>query len=97
MVHGDAVCTVPLQKSRKGDNTHNTTNICKQDTGKMEDIPPLIQNDQPTNNPNDKSNAFNQCFDSPTELDDSNIPIPELLQSNFPFVLLNWLQLVKIS
>ena len=50
---------------------------------KMEAIPPLIQNGQPINDPNDKYNAFNQYFQSQTELDDINIPVPELPQSNF--------------
>ena len=49
----------------------------------MDDIPPLIQNGQPINDPNDKANVFNQYFQSQTELDDSNIPVPELQQSNF--------------
>ena len=48
----------------------------------MDDIPPLIQNGQPINDPNDKANVFNQYFQSQTELDDSNIPVPELQQSN---------------
>ena len=48
----------------------------------MELIPPLIQNGQPLNDPNDKAIAFNQYFQSQTELDDSNIPVPELPQSN---------------
>ena len=34
----------------------------------MEDKPPLIQNGQPINDPNDKSNVFNQYFQSQTEL-----------------------------
>ena len=50
---------------------------------KMDDIPPLIKNGQPINDPNDKANIFNQYFQSQTELDDSNIPVPELPQSNF--------------
>ena len=49
----------------------------------MEDIPPLIKNGQPINDPNDKANVFNQYFQSQTELDDGNIPVPELQQSNF--------------
>ena len=49
----------------------------------MNEIPPLIQNGQPINDPNDKANVFNQYFQSQTELDDSNIPVPELPQSNF--------------
>ena len=49
----------------------------------MDDIPPLIQNGQPINDPNDKANILNQYFQSQTELDDSNIPVPELPQSNF--------------
>ena len=49
----------------------------------MEDIPPLIQNGQPINDPNDKAYIFNQYFQSQTELDDSNIPVLELPQSNF--------------
>ena len=53
----------------------------------MEDIPPLTQDGQPINGPNDK--CFNQYFQSQTGLDDSNIPVPELPQSNFHFVLLN--------
>ena len=50
----------------------------------MEDIPPLIQNGQPINDPNDKANVFNQYFQSQTELDD--IPVPELPKSNFHFL-----------
>ena len=49
----------------------------------MEDIPPPIQNGQPINDPNDKANVFNLYFQSQTELDDSNIPVPELPQSNY--------------
>ena len=49
----------------------------------MEDIPPLIQNGQPINDPNDRANAFNWYFQSQTELDDINIQVPELPQSNF--------------
>ena len=45
---------------------------------KIEDIPPLIQNGQPINDSNDRANAFNQYFQSQTELDDINIPVPEL-------------------
>ena len=45
---------------------------------KMEDIPPLIQNGQPINDPNDRANVFNQYFQSQTELYDINIPVPEL-------------------
>ena len=48
----------------------------------MKVIPPLIQNGQTINDPNDKAIAFNQYFQSQTELDDSNIPVPELPQSN---------------
>ena len=46
------------------------------------ELPPLIQNGQPINDPNDKAIAFNQYFQSQTELDDSNIPVPEIPQSN---------------
>ena len=50
---------------------------------KMDDIPPLIKNGQPINDPNHKANIFNQYFQSQTELDDSNIPVLELPQLNF--------------
>ena len=43
-----------------------------------DDIPHLLLNGQPINDPNDKANAFNQYFHSQTQLDDSNVPVPEL-------------------
>ena len=45
-----------------------------------DDIPPLLLNGQPINDPNDKANAFNHYFHSQTQLDDSNVPVPELSQ-----------------
>ena len=45
-----------------------------------DDIPPLLLNGQPINDPNDKANAFNHYFHSQTQLDDSNVPVPELFQ-----------------
>ena len=45
-----------------------------------DDIPPLLLNGQPINDPNDKANAFNHYFHSQTQLDDSNVPLPELSQ-----------------
>ena len=57
----------------------------------MEDIhvPPLIQNGQPKNDPNEKDNAFNQYFQSQRELDESNTPGPLLPKSDFPCLHLN--------
>ena len=49
---------------------------------KNDDIPPLLLNGIPINDPNDKANAFNHYFHSQTQLDDSNVPVPELSQSN---------------
>ena len=47
---------------------------------KNDDIPPLLLNGQPINDPNDKANAFNHYFHYQTQLDDSNVPVPELSQ-----------------
>ena len=46
-----------------------------------DDIPPLLLNGQPINDSNYKANAFNHYFHSQTQLDDSNVPVPELSQS----------------
>ena len=45
-----------------------------------DDIPPLLLNDQPINDPNDQANAFNHYFHSQTQQDDSNVPVSELSQ-----------------
>ena len=45
-----------------------------------DDIPPLLLNGQPISDSNDKANAFNHYFHSQTQLDDSNVPVPELSQ-----------------
>ena len=45
-----------------------------------DDIPPLLLNGQPINDPNDKANVFNHYFHSQTQLDDSNVPVPEFSQ-----------------
>ena len=55
----------------------------------MEYIPPLIQNEQPIDDPKDKTNASNQHIQSQTELNNSNIIVSELPQSSISFLLSN--------
>ena len=50
---------------------------------KNDDIPPLLLNGQPINDPRDKANAFKHYFYSQTQLDYSNVPVPELSQPDY--------------